>query len=195
MFELDPNNVYKYQSQLPFQQGALIRLSIVDQLVAIHNLDEKTSQLFDLKITEYFTPLLQPNLTIDTRSVQTKYLSESFLPEEVADTQFQIKFALDQSNEESSPDVTCYDETAHFIAPHHIINVEHLRSLCLKLSLEKLISCTKDMSMLLLSMVNRSNNKRILMKLANNLILNKRLSLIGISKFFNKMNQIYKQAG
>lgn len=44
------------------------------------------------------------------------------------------------------------------------------------------------MSMLLLSMVNRSNNKRVLMKLANNLILNKRLSLIGISKFFNKMN-------
>ena len=33
------------------------------------------------------------------------------------------------------------------------------------------------------------------MQLAQDLILNKRLSLIGISKFFTKLNQVYKQAG
>ncbi len=54
---------------------------------------------------------------------------------------------------------------------------------------------TRDMSMLLLSMLNRSNNKRMLMKITYDLMLHKRLSLIGISKFFNKLNQVYKQAG
>jgi hypothetical protein len=31
--------------------------------------------------------------------------------------------------------------------------------------------------------------------LANDLIVYKKLSLIAISKFFNKLNQVYKQAG
>lgn len=54
---------------------------------------------------------------------------------------------------------------------------------------------TRDMSMLLLSMLNRSNNKRMLTKITYDLMLHKRLTLIGISKFFNKLNQVYKQAG
>ena len=65
----------------------------------------------------------------------------------------------------------------------------------LKLSLDVFISCGRDLSCILLSMVNRQNNKRMLMQLAQDLILNKRLSLIGISKFFTKLNQVYKQAG
>jgi hypothetical protein len=76
-----------------------------------------------------------------------------------------------------------------------MIHPNYYRSLSLKLSLEQFITNTRDTSMLLLSMVNRSNNKRILIKLANDLLLSKKLSLIGISKFFNKLNQVYKQAG
>jgi len=33
------------------------------------------------------------------------------------------------------------------------------------------------------------------MKITYDLMLHKRLSLISISKFFNKLNQVYKQAG
>jgi hypothetical protein len=65
----------------------------------------------------------------------------------------------------------------------------------LKLSLENFVNNSRDLSCLLLSMVNRHNNKKMLMKLAQDLILTKRLSLIGISKFFTKLNQVYKQAG
>jgi hypothetical protein len=89
-------------------------------------------------------------------------------------------------------DISIYDESVSFIAPMFIIHSKNYRSLSVKLSLESFIASTRDTSMLLLSMVNRSNNKGILIKLANDLILNKRLSLIGVSKFFNKLNQIYK---
>ena len=64
MYELDPNNVYRYQSQLAFPQQALIRLQIIDSLVCVHNLDEKTTQLYDLKVAEYSQPLLKNNLTV-----------------------------------------------------------------------------------------------------------------------------------
>lgn len=68
-------------------------------------------------------------------------------------------------------DISIYDDSVSFIAPMFIIHPTHFRSLALKLSLESFIATTRDTSMLLLSMVNRSNNKGILIKLANELIL------------------------
>lgn len=81
-----------------------------------------------------------------------------------------------------------YSDEVHFIAPMFMIHPSQFRSLTLKLSLEQFVSTTRDTTMLLLSMVNRSNNKKVLIKIAYDLMLTRRLSLIGISKFFNKLN-------
>lgn len=43
IFELDVNQVYRFQSQISFPPGALIRLQIIDNLVVVHNMDEKAS--------------------------------------------------------------------------------------------------------------------------------------------------------
>jgi hypothetical protein len=50
----------------------------------MHNLDSKTTQLYDLKLTEYQVPLLHPGLQVDTQPItDNKYYSDVFLPEEV----------------------------------------------------------------------------------------------------------------
>ena len=65
IYELDPSNAYRYQQQISFAPGCLIRLQIVDSMIALHNVDEKCSQLYDLKIADYALPLLRPNLEVD----------------------------------------------------------------------------------------------------------------------------------
>ena len=75
-----------------------------------------------------------------------------------------------------------------YVAPFFMVHPVHFRCLSIKLSLESFISNSRDTNLLLLSMINRQNNKRILVNLANSLITQKKLSLIGVSKFFNKMN-------
>ena len=45
-------------------------------------MDEKASQMYDLRIQEYALPLLRPNLEVDQKHVGSKYLSDLFLPEE-----------------------------------------------------------------------------------------------------------------
>ena len=92
--------------------------------------------------------------------------------------------------EEENPlvKVSIYDSECMYLAPSFILHPSQYRMLTLKLSLDCFISSSRDLSCLLLSMVNRQNNKKMLMQLAQDLILTKRLSLIGISKFFTKLN-------
>jgi hypothetical protein len=72
----------------------------------------------------------------------------------------------------------------HYIAPFFIIDPKQLRTMALKLSLESLIEHTLDMTSLVLCLLSRQNNKRILMKLLADMIFNKRVSLDGIGKVF-----------
>jgi len=91
-------------------------------------------------------------------------------------------------------DIDIYDDQTIFIAPMFIIHPTKFRSMSLKLSLQSFaISCIDDCS-LMLSILNRSNNKDISLSLTKDLILQKRISLIGISKIFTKFNHVYKQA-
>ncbi len=103
------------------------------------------------------------------------------------------KLVIEEEN--PSVKVSIYDSECMFLAPSLILHPSQYRMLTLKLSLDSFISSSRDLSCLLLSMVNRQSNKKMLMQLAQDLILTKRLSLIGISKFFTKLNQVYKQAG
>lgn len=166
-------------------------------MIALHNLDEKTSQLYDLKIAEYAQPLLKPNLEVSQSHAMNGYLSELFLSEEIhqnpqAELNFDIRYTPKEQTDKIEKDISIYDDSVHYIAPLFMVHPQHFRSLALKLSLEEFIPSCRDMTMLLLSSVNRQNNRRILIRLAKDLIVGKMLTLIGISKFFNKLNQIYK---
>lgn len=63
--------------------GNLIRMQIIDNLLVVHNLDSKSSQIYDFKIVDYATPLLKAGLQVDS-STLGKYVSDMFLPEELA---------------------------------------------------------------------------------------------------------------
>ena len=82
MFELDPITQYRYQSQITFPPGNQLRLQVIDNLLVVHNLDTKSTNLYDFKIVDYHIPLLKPNLRADT-SLSDQYISDLFLPEEI----------------------------------------------------------------------------------------------------------------
>lgn len=60
--------------------------------------------------------------------------------------------------------------------------------MAIKLSLESLIEHTPDLSSLLLCLLSRQNNKRIMLELLGLLIVNKHISLEGVSKVLIKLN-------
>jgi len=62
--------------------------------------------------------------------------------------------------------VSIYDEECMFLAPQFIFHPQKYRMMTLKLSLDSFVRNSRDLSCLLLSMVNRQSNKRILMHLA-----------------------------
>jgi len=53
VYELDPSNCTKYSVAIGVPSCANLQLQVVDNLLVVHNMDEKTSQLYDLKNTDY----------------------------------------------------------------------------------------------------------------------------------------------
>ena len=43
VFELDPEFIYKYQNQVLYPASSLIQMQIIDNLLVVHNLDEKAT--------------------------------------------------------------------------------------------------------------------------------------------------------
>ena len=62
--------------------------------------------------------------------------------------------------------ISVYDEQCLFLAPQFIFHPSHFRLMTLKLSLDVFVSSARDLSCILLSVINRRNNKKILMQLA-----------------------------
>jgi len=61
----------------------LIRMQIIDNTLVVHNLDDKSSQIYDFKIADYASPLISPNLEIDSSYVMKgAYFSDLIFPEE-----------------------------------------------------------------------------------------------------------------
>ena len=94
---------------------------------------------------------------------------------------------LEEEKKEGT-DIDIYDDQAIFIAPMFIVHPTKFRSMSLKLSLHSYIKSCADDCNLMLSILNRQNNKEIALNLCKDLILQKRISLIGISKLFTKFN-------
>lgn len=62
-------------------------MQIIDNLIVIHDIDNHSSQAFDLRLQDAYTmPLLRPNLQTDlTPLLQNKFASDLFLAEEVGE--------------------------------------------------------------------------------------------------------------
>lgn len=58
-------------------------MQVIDNLLVIHDLDSRCTQVYDFKIVDYNIPLLKPNLRVDLSSCE-RFLSDMFLPEEIA---------------------------------------------------------------------------------------------------------------
>lgn len=97
--------------------------------------------------------------------------------------------------EVDSEEIAFYSEDVYFIAPFYVIDRKAMRAMTIKLSLEAFIRDSSNQANMLLSLISRQNNKKFLVTLLSNMIINKRLDLTGISKCFNKLNTVYKQAG
>jgi hypothetical protein len=52
-------------------------------MLVLHNLDEKTTQVYDLNLNDYDQPILIPNLSTDHSHINNKFLSDLFLAEEL----------------------------------------------------------------------------------------------------------------
>ena len=53
IYELDPGYTERLPSVIAVASNSLTQLQVVDNLVVVHNLDEQSSQLYDLKLTDY----------------------------------------------------------------------------------------------------------------------------------------------
>lgn len=97
--------------------------------------------------------------------------------------------------QEKQGDCDFYSQDIFFIAPFFVIDRTSKKALTLKVSLEQFIKDNANVGNMLLSIVSRRNNKKLVVTLLTHMIINKRVDLFGISKCFNKLNAIYKQAG
>ena len=207
MFQLEPSEIQVFEKQISFPVGNEIRMQMLDGMLVLHNLDEKTTQVYDLKLTDYEESILIPNLQTNHQFTKTKFLSDLFLAEEVpkeneGDTaqslsqtiQAKIQTLKEETNdlpkeapeqtEEEKSKFSIYEDDCYFIAPNIIITPAPIRVLSLKFSLEKFVTQHASLGTFMISLINRENNKQVLMQLVQELMLQKQYDLVKISKFF-----------
>lgn len=56
-------------------------MQVVDNLVVVHNIDQKSSNCYDIKLAEYAQPICVDNLEIDS-SYSDSYHSDAIFNEE-----------------------------------------------------------------------------------------------------------------
>lgn len=49
-YELDPAFVFKATTLIDLAPNSLYQMQVVDSLLVVHNLDDKSSQMFDLRL-------------------------------------------------------------------------------------------------------------------------------------------------
>jgi len=55
---------------------------VIDNLITVHNLDEKSTNFYDLKLAEYNVPVCVDNLDIDLQYAQESYHTDMIFKEE-----------------------------------------------------------------------------------------------------------------
>lgn len=41
-------------------------MQVIDNLIVVHNIDQKSTNIYDIKLAEYNLPICQDNLDVDT---------------------------------------------------------------------------------------------------------------------------------
>ena len=70
LYELDPSFVFKTQMLIEVIPNSLSQMQVVDSLLVIHNLDDKSSQAYDLRLPDYHIGILDENLEVNKRPAQ-----------------------------------------------------------------------------------------------------------------------------
>ena len=65
--ELEPNVTFKYNQSISIPRGDVLhQMQVIDNLIVVHNLDQKSTNMFDIKLAEYSQPICVDNLDVDT---------------------------------------------------------------------------------------------------------------------------------
>ena len=79
--ELDPQMCFKYSNSISLAKGDVLhQIQVVDNLIVIHNVDQKSTNLYDVKLAEYYLPLCVDNLDVDTQYFVDTYHTDKIFP-------------------------------------------------------------------------------------------------------------------
>jgi hypothetical protein len=99
LYEVDPNFSQRVPGYIPLKtfngQNQLMQMQVVDSLLVVHNLDEHSSQIFDIKVNtaEWNLGLLKDGVGVDpTKATAGKYLMEFIEKDEEKTKDFAYKF-------------------------------------------------------------------------------------------------------
>lgn len=72
--ELDPTMSFKYSNSISLARGEVLhQIQVVDNLIVVHNMDQKSTNVYDIKLAEYYLPLCMDNLDVDTSFYEDCY--------------------------------------------------------------------------------------------------------------------------
>ncbi len=102
IYELDPLNSVKYAQSIQVAKGEILsQVQIVDNLIVVHNIDDKSTNLYDIKLAEYNLPVCIDNLDIDTQYSQESYHSDKLFQEEKNENQESVDIENDNERVKS----------------------------------------------------------------------------------------------
>jgi len=80
---LEPQAQFKYTQSISIPRGEILHsLQVVDNLIVVHNLDDKSSNYYDVKLAEYAQPICVDNIDVDTQYASENYHSDILFNEE-----------------------------------------------------------------------------------------------------------------
>lgn len=65
LYELEPNMVHPEKTTIQLKPHNIYRLQVVDGLIVVHDLDAKSTQVYDPKLPDFSEPLLYDRLIVD----------------------------------------------------------------------------------------------------------------------------------
>ena len=66
-------------------------MQVIDNILIVHNIDDKVSQLYDVKLQDYYLPLIIDGCTIDETTLQKNlFLSDLIFKEEKEGEELEI---------------------------------------------------------------------------------------------------------
>lgn len=113
IYELNPSGSSKYVESISIlKEEGLYQLQLVDNLIALHSLDDKVTYLYDLKLIDFTEPVGKGNLLVDTIHKQN-YSYHSDIPPRTktfdSKEYFNIEHKFNYPEEEDEPINVIFD--------------------------------------------------------------------------------------